>query len=299
MPKYKSRIKYKGNNYGIIKVWYKGSYYPILLDMEDYLDVKALQKKFITDTFGRVYCIHKYKQIKKKIYIHRIIKALHYPKYSQKGRMVIFHLNNINLDNRLENLRETEIKGPRKRIIVIDDPYVTPEMIPPFVSYMKPNKTHGSRFSVVFSDIKWKSTSSKNLSLKYKLEQTKKFLRIILSDTEIKQKYLKKTLINDINSDKSNFTNEEIEQRLLKTYYAIVRKAGYRHIKRIENKPNNNMKLLRYSATGLSDEEKKLLEDFTIDISKYQTLPSSNDTDEVSSDLSELIDNGTDIPTIP
>jgi len=297
MPKYKSVIKYNGQQYGIIKVWYKGYYYPILLDKFDYLEVKELQKKFVTDTYGRVFCVHKYRQIKKKIYIHRIIKALHDPKYSQKGRMVIFHLNNINLDNRLENLRETEIKGPRKRTIILNDEYVTPEMIPPFVSYMKPNKTHGSRFSVVFDNIKWKSTSSKNLSLKYKLEQTKKFLRIILLDTKIKQKYFKKTLTNDANSDKTNSTSEEIGQRLFKTYYIIVRMAGYRHIKRIKNKSNSTM-LLRYSAIGLSDEEKKLLEDFTVDISKYQTL-SSNVNDDVSFDLSDSTDKGTVIPTIP
>lgn len=280
MARYKSKVKYKGANYGIIKVKYKGAYYPVLLDFKDYLNIKALQKQFVTDTYGRVYCTHKYKQIEKKIYIHRIIKALHDPKYSQTGRIVIYHLNGVNLDNRLANLSHTEIKNPRRRIIIMNDPHVTPQMIPPYVSYMKPNKTHGARFSVVFNNIKWKCTSSKSLSLKFKLEQTKKFLRMLMLDPTIKQTYFK-TAITD---------NQQSDQHLLKTYYAVIRVAGYKHIKHVKSKPTNNMTILRYSATGLTNDEKKLLDDFVIDISKYQAN---------LVDLSDPTDKAVVMPTIP
>ena len=42
---------------------------------------------------------------------------------------------------------------------------------------MKPNGSHGDRFMVEIGDVKWKTTSSKKLSLKYKLEEAKLFLR--------------------------------------------------------------------------------------------------------------------------
>ena len=77
------------------------------------------------------------------------------------------------------------------RTIVLEDNCVISDMIPPYVSYMKPNKTHGSRFIVKFDKITWKSNSSKKLSLAYKLEQTKKFLKLILTIPEIYENYYK------------------------------------------------------------------------------------------------------------
>ena len=45
--------------------------------------------------------------------------------------------------------------------------------LPSFVWYLKPDSSHGERFQIDLGNIKWKSTSSDNLSINYKLEETK------------------------------------------------------------------------------------------------------------------------------
>ena len=45
---------------------------------------------------------------------------------------------------------------------------------------MKPDSSHGERFMVNIGDINWKTTSTNELSLKYKLEEAKMFLRHLL-----------------------------------------------------------------------------------------------------------------------
>jgi hypothetical protein len=255
-----SVVRHAGSIYGIIKVKYKGNSYPVLLNGKDYHEIKNLNKTFHVDQFGQVYCTHLHNNIEKKIYIHHIVLAINDRKYLKSpDKKVIYHMNHINLDNRLSNL--TKIKPPnntpKTRIIQIADANVTPDTIPKYVSYMKPNNTHGERFVVKFNNITWKSTGSKKLSLKYKLEQTKKFLRTILSSNKI---------LKDLYFQEA--TKQEIDS--VKTYNTIVRKAGYQHIKQKINKNTNN-KMLQYNAKGLSKEEKVLLNKFTIDPALYQT----------------------------
>ena len=54
---------------------------------------------------------------------------------------------------------------------------IEPNELPTYIWYLKENGSHGSRFSVEVGNIKWKTTSSKKVSLRYKLEEAKKFLR--------------------------------------------------------------------------------------------------------------------------
>lgn len=255
--KYKTLIKHNGIIYGIIPVRYNNNIYPVLLDGNDYLFIKDLKKKFYTDTFGHVYCIHNHKQIEKKIYIHRLVMALHDDKYAKKMKVRIFHNNGINLDNRHSNLTIKETKKSKSRIVKLTDSNVTTKMLPPYVSYMKPNKTHGARFMVKFSTINWKSNSSVKLSLKFKLEQTKKFLRSILTNTNLANIYYKKN-------------HELLTEESIKSYYAIIKKAGYHHIKRdSSDKIKNSHRILKYNASGLTNEEKTLLKNFIPNINKY------------------------------
>jgi len=250
-------VKYAGILYGIIKVKYKNNFYPVLLDIKDYRAIKKLNKIFYVDLYGQVYCTHKYKNIEKKIYIHHVILALHNETYlNTKGhnKVKIYHANNIYLDNRFSNLTQTPPTKTKSRTIEIIDNNVTVSMLPKYVTYMRPNKTHGERFQVFFNGINWKSSSSKKLSLKYKLEQTKKFLRIILTIPAIRTEYHKEQ-------------NRQII-KTMRTYNAIVRKAGYVHIKQKINNTINNCKLLRYSATGLTNVEKDLLKKFVVDLDK-------------------------------
>lgn len=257
-----SVIKYNNKIFGIIKVRYKKTFYPVLLDGKDYLEIRNLKKQFRVDQWGQVYCLHKYNNIEKKIYIHRLVMALHdktYIKNTNNKKLRIYHLTNINLDNRYDNLSNIKTNNTYKtRTLKLEDPNVNPDMLPQYVSYMKPNKTHGSRFVVKFSNILWKSSSSTKLSLKFKLEQTKKFLRTILLIPEIQNMYYK--------------TNNKIkEEELIKSYNTIVRRAGFIHIKQKINSTNKS-RILKYDAKNLTKQEKTLLKNFIVNLAKYQTI---------------------------
>jgi len=251
--------------YGIIKVKYKGDLYPVLLNSKDFLTIRKYKKKFYVDKFGQVYCIHEDQGIEKKIYIHHIVVALNDPLYLQKinsaantqKKIKLYHNNNIYLDNRFENLSYDKPKAvPKARIITFEDNIVTPSMLPLYVSYMKPNNTHGPRFIVKFDNISWKSSGSNKLSLKYKLEQTKKFLREILKCPEIYNSYYKTN-------------NVKQENKSLNTYYTIVKRAGFTHIKRPQQHKSNTQ-ILRYDAKNLTIEEKKLIKNFVINVEKFK-----------------------------
>ena len=65
----------------------------------------------------------------------------------------------------------------KARIINLKGGGINANNLPSFVWYLKPDSSHGERFMVKLDSINWKSPSSKDLSLRYKLESAKQFLR--------------------------------------------------------------------------------------------------------------------------
>ena len=97
------------------------------------------------------------------------------------------HINRNPLDNRKENLRiisqtEQNLNQNKKTRTIVqlpEDSCLSPEDIPKHIWYVKPNGGHGDRFAIEFKteNIVWKTSSSKKMSLKEKLNQAKEKLQ--------------------------------------------------------------------------------------------------------------------------
>jgi hypothetical protein len=97
------------------------------------------------------------------------------------------HINRIGVDNRKENLRvvsqtEQNINQHRRgrpRVVLPDDSGLTPEEIPKHIWYVKAHGKHGDRFAIEFKSegLVWRTTSSKVVPLREKLESAKQKLQ--------------------------------------------------------------------------------------------------------------------------
>lgn len=254
------KIEYKNKKYIVCKIPYNNVFAPVLIDYEQFNQIKTLNKKWHINDKGFVVANHRMlddgEYVNKEIYMHDLIMKLNNNiNYTNS----IIHINKLGVDNRLENLiYDTDDKNITKnmrkksRIISFPKSYdIDPEMIPTFVWFMKEDKTHGERFMVDMGDVQWKSTGSKKVSLKYKLEETKKYLRYIKqTQPELFKKY---SLNGDLN---------ETGEQLLKSFLKIVKSAGFDSINDNIEVFNNTDKYLKQNLSGLTDEEKLLLTNF-------------------------------------
>ena len=154
---------------------------------------------------------------KKEFYLHNLVlNLLDFPGKGSKES--VDHINRIGLDNRKENLRiltQTEQnlnQSKKKRKIELpEDSGLVADDIPKHIWYVKPNGSHGERFAIDLKteNIKWKSTSAKNVSLQDKLTAAKEQLQIY---------YRQFPYLNPNNDNK----NKEMED-LIKSYEEIIR----------------------------------------------------------------------------
>jgi len=251
-----SNIKHNNKDYIILKIPYKQKIIPIVLDKNIYDKIKNSNRNWIFGNNGILYTMID----GKPLYLHEIVYLLNNKKLQL---LPIIHLNKIPLDNRIENLIEDkqnkDIKknlNKKTRTIKLKD--IDVDKIPSFIWYMKDDGDHGERFQIKLGSINWKCTSCDKLSLKYKLEETKKFLR------QYKEKNSREFLENSMNSDLN-----ENGIKLKKEFYEILKKNNMNYDYNIQN---NTDILLREDISGLSRIEKKLLEEFNINntVSTYQ-----------------------------
>jgi hypothetical protein len=174
------------NNYAVCKIAFKSTYVPIIVDSKFIDKIISLNKDWKINYNGLVSTTHSItlddgnKEIF-EVYLHDVVLKLN---GTHKNKCVL-HINRLGIDNRVANLMFDECnkaikKNSRKKsrtIILPKKNKINPEDIPSFVWYMKPDTTHGERFLVDIGDISWKTPSSRTLSLRYKLEEAKKFLR--------------------------------------------------------------------------------------------------------------------------
>jgi hypothetical protein len=125
---------------------------------------------------------------RKIILLHNLVmKQPHFP--GKGAAQTVDHINRIPLDNRKENLcvkTQTEQninqkKKPRKIVQLPDGCGIPADELPRHIWYIKANGGHGDRFAVECKSIGfvWKTTSSKNVSLREKLQQAKDKLQEI------------------------------------------------------------------------------------------------------------------------
>jgi hypothetical protein len=251
------RIMHDGKSYIVFNLTFKNKDVPIILDYADMKFISRLDKTWCINDSGAVVCHHILNGKQINIYLHEVVMAL---KLKDAGHTSeyhpIVHINRLGIDNRRDNLIYDKVdkelsKNLKKKRRIIDLPEesgIDPDELPTYVWYLKPNGSHGDRFVVEVGSTIWKTTSSTKHSLRYKLEEAKKFLRHLKID------------------DPALFHNHcmngefiQIGKDLLDSFYDIALKAGYNHLKRVSTH-NITDKYLENNYDSLSDDERVLLD---------------------------------------
>ncbi len=267
-------IDYHNNRYTIVLINHANIKLPILLDRQIYKIIKKLDKTWYVNNLNHIYCYYTKDDCQSQIYIHDLVLKINSKFEFVKTDSNIYypnkpinHINRINFDNRVENLQyDTPDKDhnknikKKKRTIDLDKFGIDVDELPTYIWYLKPDTTHGSRFVVqIQGDITWKTTSSKKVSLRYKLEEAKKYL-----------KYIKKSRPELFTMYSMNGDLTARGSELLKEFNTIIQQAGYS----MELPDKKTDQFLKEDSTGLSEFEIYLLHSFdpqfnaTVDIIK-------------------------------
>jgi hypothetical protein len=172
-------VEQNGKAYTVMKIQFHEGYIYSVIDREDFDKVKDYPWHYTSNAY--VSRTIRVDGSYKALYVHNLVMGRldHTGKGSKES---IDHINRNGLDNRKENLRlitQTEQnlnQGRKGRTIVLPaDSGIHPESIPKHIWYIKANGHHGDRFGIDLKteNLKWKTTSAKNVSLQDKLESAK------------------------------------------------------------------------------------------------------------------------------
>ena len=174
-----THVKYNGKEYTIMKIQYQFEYVYSLIDKEDFSKIKEYSWHHISN--GYISHTIPVDETRRELYLHNFVMGrLGFPGKGSKES--IDHINRNGLDNRKENLRlitQTEQnlnQGRKVRTIVLPaDSGLSVDDIPKHIWYIKANGNHGDRFGIDLKteNLKWKTTSAKNVSLQDKLQSAK------------------------------------------------------------------------------------------------------------------------------
>ena len=248
------KIRYKNNAYAVMDLQYKDLHLPIVTDWDDFQKLKDMKKSWKCNKYGFISCSHTLNDSTKEIFLHELVMAM---KQNDAGRISlnkpVIHINRIGLDNRRANLiydtpnkdLNKNLKKKKRTIKLPPNSGISVEEIPTYVWYMKPNGSHGERFMVEIGDLSWKTTSSKKLSLRYKLEEAKLFLRQLKKErAELFEDY-------SMNGD---YTKDGLD--LIDSYYTIIQRAGYDNITKADLKSTTDQLI---KPGSFSRKEKNIL----------------------------------------
>lgn len=186
-------VEYHNHRYTVAVIQHAGNKIPILLDRDMYKVIKRLDKKWYINDKNHVYCLHTQDggETTYPVYLHEVVVRLS-PGIDTNhlDKKPIIHINNIHFDNRIENLQfdvpdKDYSKNTRKksRIINLKRHGIDVKNLPTYMWYLKPDQSHGDRFAIEFPNgISWRTTASKKVSLRYKLEEAKKYLRFMKTE---------------------------------------------------------------------------------------------------------------------
>ncbi len=210
-----THIEYNGNKYTIGKVINNNSYIYFIIDQEDYPKIKDYSWHSKCNAYiGHTVSVD---DKRRELYLHNMImNRLGFP--GKGSKETVDHINRIGYDNRKENLRiitqsEQNInqKKRKRKIELPEDSGLTSEDIPKHIWYVKANGNHGDRFAIELKteNITWKTTSSKSIPLKDKLQQAKDKL----------QEYYK--IYPYLNPENEHINSKY--NKLLESYYNIIK----------------------------------------------------------------------------
>jgi hypothetical protein len=231
-------VEYHKNRYTVAVIQHANNKIPILLDRNIYKIIKRLNKKWYINDKNHVYCLHTQKDENTAypVYLHEVVVRFS-PEINTNhiNQKPIIHINNIHFDNRIENLQfdvpdKNYSKNTRKksRIINLMQYGIDVNNLPTYMWYVKPDQSHGDRFTIeIPNGISWRTTASKKVSLRYKLEEAKKYLRIMKSERpDMFEEY-------SMNGDMSC-----TGLRLYREYNMMIGKAGFEIDKPIVDRTN-------------------------------------------------------------
>jgi hypothetical protein len=184
IPVVYTRIIYKGCAYCIGTINSIRGVIQFVIDDED--SEKVINRSWHISSVGYVVSYYPTESGIKQLLLHNfILNRMIFP--GRGATESVDHINRNPLDNRKENLRiisQTEQnlnqkKKPRNNIQLPENSGLVPDDIPKHIWYIKPNGMHGDRFGIDLKteNIAWKTSSSKKLSLKEKLNQAKEKLQ--------------------------------------------------------------------------------------------------------------------------
>jgi hypothetical protein len=209
-----THINYHGKLYSVAKVKHNGSTVKFIIDTESFSKIKDYSWHHISNGYiGHTIPVD---DTRRELYLHNIIMGrLGFPGKGSKES--IDHINRNGLDNREENLRlitqseqNLNQKQKERRVELPEGIGITVEDLPKHVWYIKANGSHGDRFGIDLKteNIKWKTTSAKNISIQDKLKSAKE---------QLQEYYKTYPYLNPLCEDK----NKEMEE-LTKSYEEII-----------------------------------------------------------------------------
>jgi len=172
-------------NYVIGSLLYKGMCVEFVIDAADLSGIQAYKWHYsnsyiATSIMVDVDISGTTVSKKRELYLHNLL-------LKPRPQEAVQHISKNGLDNRRENLRLVDMgtlnNQTKKRRNVELPPLcgIRPEEIPKHIWYVQANGYHRDRFAIEFKTegILWKSTSSKEVSLKEKLDSAKKHLELL------------------------------------------------------------------------------------------------------------------------
>jgi hypothetical protein len=177
-------INYNNEEYVVATIQFKENDLNFVFDKEDYIKVSERAWHFASNTYiSSTFICGDGKR--RELYLHNLLLGVDL--FPGKGAtQIVDHISRNGCDNRKKNLRiisqsaQNINQKKKKRSVELPlDCTIKPDDIPTHIWYVRANGLHGDRFAIEFKteNIVWKSTSSKKIDLKEKLEQAKEKLQ--------------------------------------------------------------------------------------------------------------------------
>lgn len=196
-----TNVEYNSKKYTVGKVINNDTFVHFVIDEDDYPKIKDYSWHSKANAYiGHTIPVD---NTRRELYLHNMImNRLGFP--GKGSKETVDHINRIGFDNRKENLRiitqseQNLNQSKRKRRIELpEDSELSIDDIPKHIWYVKANGNHGDRFAIEFKteNITWKTTSSKNVLLKDKLQSAKE---------KLQEYYIKYPYLNPNNDETIN-----------------------------------------------------------------------------------------------